>query len=371
MKKLTDAQSKQIDLNQLRNRYLELNNGLAEIQLQLDRVNDTVRQVVLNITDAETTQKRLLGNLTAGMLLQALDGLIAYHNQNSDSVINEDSILSQVQETNQKISLIAQPNELQDTTPMQQQTPSAEDTTATEQQTPSAEDTTATEQQTPSAEDTTATEQQTPSAEDTTTAEPQSPTKRSEQTEKIVITPKRIVDRITPSTPILFKDLIRGYQLPENFELQTFLLENSNLERVILSSTNDLQEDTVLYLYPNFYNDVIAHKRKSTKINSTIQAILQTVIQGGAKPNDFSEYEHTISFQNLKTTLSKSKTFEELFEIETPWGKIVLTPTQKLQEMMTVEPEEDVDETPSTDQILQTQTPLTNISQQDREKLGF
>ena len=345
MKKLTDAQSKQIDLNQLRNRYLELNNGLAEIQLQLDRVNDTVRQVVLNITDAETTQKRLLGNLTAGMLLQALDGLIAYHNQNSDSVINEDSILSQVQETNQKISLIAQPNELQDTTPMQQQTPSAEDTTATEQQTPSAED--------------------------TTTAEPQSPTKRSEQTEKIVITPKRIVDRITPSTPILFKDLIRGYQLPENFELQTFLLENSNLERVILSSTNDLQEDTVLYLYPNFYNDVIAHKRKSTKINSTIQAILQTVIQGGAKPNDFSEYEHTISFQNLKTTLSKSKTFEELFEIETPWGKIVLTPTQKLQEMMTVEPEEDVDETPSTDQILQTQTPLTNISQQDREKLGF
>ena len=345
MKKLTDAQSKQIDLNQLRNRYLELNNGLAEIQLQLDRVNDTVRQVVLNITDAETTQKRLLGNLTAGMLLQALDGLIAYHNQNSDSVINEDSILSQVQETNQKISLIAQPNELQDTTPMQQQTPSAEDTTATEQQTPSAED--------------------------TTTAEPQSPTKRSEQTEKIVITPKRIVDRITPSTPILFKDLIRGYQLPENFELQTFLLENSNLERVILSSTNDLQEDTVLYLYPNFYNDVIAHKRKSTKINSTIQAILQTVIQGGAKPNDFSEYEHTISFQNLKTTLSKSKTFEELFEIETPWGKIVLTPTQKLQEMMTVEPEEDVDETPSADQILKTQTPLTNISQQDREKLGF
>ena len=345
MKKLTDAQSKQIDLNQLRNRYLELNNGLAEIQLQLDRVNDTVRQVVLNITDAETTQKRLLGNLTAGMLLQALDGLIAYHNQNSDSVINEDSILSQVQETNQKISLIAQPNELQDTTPMQQQTPSAEDTTATEQQTPSAED--------------------------TTTAEPQSPTKRSEQAEKTVITPQRIVNRMSQFTPVLFKDLIRGYQLPENFELQTFLLENSNLERVILSSTNDLQEDTVLYLYPNFYNDVIAHKRKSTKINSTIQAILQTVIQGGAKPNDFSEYEHTISFQNLKTTLSKSKTFEELFEIETPWGKIVLTPTQKLQEMMTVEPEEDVDETPSTDQILQTQTPLTNISQQDREKLGF
>lgn len=345
MKELTDAQSKQIDLTQLRNRYLELHQGLAEIQVQLDRVRHEVKQEVLNISDAETTQERLLGNLTAGMLLTALDGLIAYHNQNSDSVINEGSVSSQAQETKQQISLISKTNELQDTTPVQQQTPSAEDTTTAEPQTSSSED--------------------------ATQVEPQSPTKRSEQTANTVITPERILNRITHFEPVLFKDLIRGFQLPDNFELQTFLLENSNLERVILSSTKDLQEDTVLYLYPNFYNDVIAHKRKSSKINSTIQAIIQTVIQGGAKPNDFSEYEHTISFQNLKTTLSKSKKFEELFEIQTPWGKIVLTPKQKLQEMMTVEQEEDVDETPSTEQILQTQTPLSHISKLDRSKLGL
>jgi len=169
-------------------------------------------------------------------------------------------------------------------------------------------------------------------------------TKIEQSTQKpiIFIEEKRILDRLTDHQPALLSHVVGGMSLPDGFNLQEFLINYSNLNQVILSSTTTVQDDTVLYKYPNFFNEVVSTKRTALKTNSTIQAIFQIIAQGSATPKDFADYEKKVNFPQLYEKL-QGKKFLDLYTVDKSRGSITLSPTQKLIDMLTPELEEEVE----------------------------
>jgi hypothetical protein len=182
----------------------------------------------------------------------------------------------------------------------------------------------------------------------------------------LVIEEQRLFNRLSSHQPLLLREVLGSWSLPDGFNLQEFLINYSNLDQVILSSTTTVEDNTVLYKYPNFYNKVIATKRAALKTNSTIQAVFQVIAQQSAKPSDFNNYEKVVNYNQLCDKL-QVRTFLELYKVEKTRGFLKLTPTQKLIEMLTPELEEESEDDISTSSGF---TPLESISPANLDKLS-